>query len=358
MRYDFFHTLERSKATTIETGWQVSHLVISAHTDSETNDIAAVMPLYIKHHSYGEYMFDWSWAKAYQEHGLAYYPKIVSAVPFTPITGERLAISADFLPHRKKISAYVSELLINLGDKVSAQTLQLLFTKPEAKLSFSENGWLARTDLQYHWHNQNYLSFTDFLDTLKSRKRKNILNERRKVEAAGITINRYTGNEISDSLWEKFFTFYQMTYLKRSGSLGYLSLEFFQMLGRAMKDNTLLVLASFNNEVIAGALYLFDEHTLYGRYWGCNAEFEFLHFELCYYQGIEWCIANNLQTFNAGAQGEHKVTRGFTPIKTHGVYRVKHPMFSDAIGDFLEREEQLINQQQQDLMAHLPYKAK
>ena len=355
VRYAYLSALEASGCVSESTGWQVSHLVVKTR---ENQAVVAVMPLYIKSHSYGEYMFDWSWAKAYHQHGFNYYPKLVSAIPFTPVAGERLAIADSFVKYQLEICAQVTQALITKANDIQAQTVQCLFyaQKGIAADMAKQPKWLKRTDIQFHWFNQAYADFNEYLQSMTARKRKTINNERAKVQAQGIEFEWRSGLEMDEDLWASFLRFYQATYFKRSGHQGYLNEAFFALLSQKMADNILLLFAKHQGKIVAAALFFFDEHSLYGRYWGCSQEFDFLHFETCYYQGIEYCIKHQLQQFNAGAQGEHKVPRGFSPVYTHGAYLILGNVFNAAIDDFLQQEQVYQQQYYQQMHNKLPFK--
>ncbi|WP_448212166.1 GNAT family N-acetyltransferase [Colwellia sp. MEBiC06753] len=352
-QYGYLLALEQSKSVCGETGWQPIHLEVL--TDKQ--EIVAILPLYIKSHSYGEYLFDWSWADAYHQHGIDYYPKLVTAIPFTPVTGQRLGINQAFSQNTTDIISYITELLAVLAKQINAQTSQCLFIDNAGKKALTAQGWLGRSDIQYHWFNRNYQSFDDFLALFTARKRKNIIKERQKVIAQHITIERLLASDVTEQLWQQFYSFYCNTYLKRSGHHGYLTLEFFKQLTEVVPTQTLVIFAYHQGELVAGSLFFFDENTLYGRYWGCNQAFDFLHFELCYYQGIEYCIKRQLTSFNAGAQGQHKIKRGFEPVFIHGCYQIYHPSFNAAISQFLTKERHHNKGYYQAAKAALPYKA-
>lgn len=353
-RHAFLSSLESSGCTRALSGWQPHHCVVR-----RSHQIIACIPLFIKTHSYGEYVFDWSWANAYHDHGLAYYPKLINAIPFTPATGPRWAIASQLSEDEQL------ELIDMLQQALFAQTrikqcssLHLLFVDSPLllKLDHTER-WLHRRDCQYHWFNQGYRNFTDFVQQFNSRKRKNLLKERKKIKEQNIVLEMTLGKDLAPLDWQHFYSLYRLTYLKRSGHQGYLNADFFQKMGNALQDNIVMARAFSNGQWVAAALYFFDEQTLYGRYWGCTEEFNALHFECCYYQGIEFAIARNLQRFDPGAQGEHKVARGFQPVYTESLHYIEHPGFAAAIGDFVQREKQHINQHCSDLCEHLPYKA-
>jgi predicted N-acyltransferase len=331
LRHEFLSAMELSKSACSDTGWSPQHLLVY-----EQQQLIAVMPLYLKDHSYGEYIFDWSWADAYQRYGLEYYPKLLSAIPFTPATGARLSYLSNI--DSQQLYSFVADSLKNRAKELNASSIHILLPTKKETRSWNEQALSTRTSSQYHWFNNNYGSFDDFLSTFNSRKRKNVSKERRRINEQDISLHRYKGQDISNELWDVFFNFYQITYAKRSGHGGYLRREFFDLIHHNMIDQIMLVMAKHNNRFVAGALYFFSSSTLYGRYWGCNQAFEMLHFEACYYQGIEFCIEHGLEKFDAGAQGEHKIQRGFEPTAIWSNHWIKDQQFSAAIQDFIDRE--------------------
>ena len=355
VRYAYLSALEQSNCVGAASGWQVSHLALKTSLQGE---VVALMPLYIKSHSYGEYLFDWSWAEAYQHHGLDYYPKLVSAIPFTPVAGERLAIAPDYQQYRAQIAEQVTQALLTKARALKAQTVQCFFYQTQSHFAAlaRENRWLVRRDVQFYWLNDNYADFDDYLAAMTARKRKNINKERARVFAAGIRFQWLSGAEMNTGLWQQFCAFYRATYAKRSGHYGYLNEAFFSCLGQTMADDLLLLFARQQDRIVAAALFFRDQHTLYGRYWGCEQEFDFLHFETCYYQGIEYCISRQLSGFNAGVQGEHKVARGFRPVFAYGAYQIMRPDFQAAIRDFLEQENLYLQDYHRQMHSRLPFK--
>ncbi len=350
LRHEFLWGLEDTGCTTAETGWQPCHAVVR---DNKT--VVALLPLYLKSHSYGEYVFDWSWADAWQRSGLAYYPKLVSAIPFTPATGPRLALVAGY--HKEEVLALIAAGIRDLADRRQLSSWHLLFPEEaEARLLESE-GLHLRTATQFHWFNEGYTSFDDFLATFSSRKRKTLRRERKRVAEQGFVIRTLTGGEITEQHWRQFHRFYQLTYAKRSGHGGYLSKAFFTQTAASMGDQAIMVLAYLHDEAVAGALFFRSRDTLYGRYWGCEREYDCLHFEACYYRGIEYCIAHGLRRFDPGAQGEHKIQRGFRPVKTFSAHWIADPRLSAAIADFTEQERAHIEQYLEQTRALLPFKS-
>jgi len=353
-RYEFLHALEASGATNKKSGWQPHHLVIH---DPNTDQIAALMPLYLKYHSYGEYVFDWSWADAYARHNIEYYPKFVNTIPFTPATGPRLCIKSG--GDEDSLYAMVISSLIQEAETLGVSSIHVLFPTPPISERLQQLGLNRRRGVQYHWYNENFANFDDFLSTFSSRKRKNLNKERKRVTEQNLRLEVFEGADIAPETWQRFYYFYQLTYAKRSGHGGYLDQRFFEMIGASMSENLVLVLAydqNRDNEIVAGALNFRDDKTLYGRYWGCLAEYDFLHFETCYYQGIEYCIEHNLQRFDPGAQGEHKIQRGFTPTETWSNHWIAHPEFSAAIDDFLLQDNQSVAAYIDEAKTLLPFK--
>ena len=350
LQHRFLSLLERSGSACTHTGWHPQHLLLS-----QDGVNVAALPLYRKSHSRGEYVFDWTWAEAYHGHRLDYYPKLLSAVPFTPAAGPRLGLLPGI--SLSDISPPLLTAIQQLADQQGASGWHLLF--PHADLSDSMNaaGAMLRSGVQYLWNNSNYRDFADFTDTFSSRKRKNIHRERRACNDSGLHIERLTGPQISADWWEFFFALYHRTYFKHSGNSGYLTQAFFHQLGQTMSDQVMMVVAMEGQEKVAAALFFHDRKNLYGRYWGCTREYDFLHFELCYYQGIEFAIEQGLNRFDAGAQGEHKIKRGFEPTENCSVHWIRHPDFACAIGRFLKEERQYVLNYIQEARRQLPYKS-
>ncbi len=354
VRHEFLAALEDSGCTNATTGWQVQHLLIFAEAQ-----LLAIMPGYVKTHSYGEYIFDWSWADAYRRHGFHYYPKWINAIPFTPCVGPRLLCKSD-TPPIELIDTVVQALAAECI-KQKFSSWHCLFPNSDASAQLREQHISQRLGCQFHWFNRNYKNFDDFLAQMSSRKRKNIAKERRQVIEQGFIFEVKTGGALTVHDWEIFYALYCNTYLKRSGHNGYLNAEFFQQLGATMRDNLVLInaiqlTANGLPNVIAASLFLRDSNTLYGRYWGCFEEYQFLHFETCYYQGIDYAIANQLTRFDGGAQGEHKIARGFEPVITYSNHWIKEPGFRNAIDQFIAEETTSIQAYTEDVRTHLPFK--
>jgi uncharacterized protein len=350
LKPEFFAALEESGSTSSNTGWDPKHIVLERDGTEQ-----AFLPLYEKSHSYGEYVFDWAWANAYHRNGIDYYPKLITAIPFTPATGPRVRFSGT--ADSQQLATRLIDEVIDLAGEVDASSWHLLFPDKNHLALFQDERLMLRSAVQYHWHNRDYDSFDQFLAEFNSRKRKMVKKERRGVSEQGFVIRRLTGEEITPEDWHIFALFYQRTYLKRSGSRGYLTPEFFSLLGKSMAEQCLMITAHQGDQPIAAAFYLFDDATLYGRYWGCLQEFDFLHFELCYYQGIEFAIERGLSRFDAGAQGEHKIVRGFEPVLTHSLHWIREPAYAAAIARFLKEEEPYIRQHMEQARAMLPFKS-
>ncbi len=358
LKHEFFAALEHSGSTTKSTGWQPHHLVITQPAlDKKT---VAVMPLFIKTHSYGEYVFDWAWADAYHRQGIEYYPKLLSSIPFTPATGPRWGIDNDY--ECSEIVTFMLEALEEEAKRLGGSSCHILFFEEQAQqtLLSQQFNWIKREGYQYHWFNDDYRDFDDFLSRMSSRKRKNIKKERQKIQQQDIIINTLCGKEISEQDWQDFYLFYQMTYLKRSGHGGYLTDAFFPLIAQYLSEHIVMVQAQVAEkgamQTVAAALCFKDSACLYGRYWGCNNDYDSLHFEACYYQGIEYAIHHQLKRFDPGAQGEHKIQRGFTPIQTYSAHWIDHPEFSDAIRRFIERETSEVKRYIEDAKQLLPFK--
>lgn len=349
LRHEFLWGMEQTGCTTAETGWQPYHLLLRQGTQ-----LAAIMPLYMKSHSYGEYVFDWSWADAWQQNGLNYYPKLVTAVPFTPAAGPRLCSAAEVDTTQCLSAAIAAVKTLALQRNISSW--HLLFPDKRLSDSLVSAGLHRRAATQFHWFNDGYRTFDDFLATFNSRKRKSLKRERRRVEEQGITLKTLVGDDIGEQEWQQFYRFYQLTYAKRSGHGGYLTRDFFLNTAAGMGAQVVMVLAYLASDAVAGALYFRSSDTLYGRYWGCEQEYDCLHFEACYYQGIEYCIANGLARFDPGAQGEHKIQRGFRPITTWSNHWIADARLSEAVGDFTRREAHHNEQYRLATSQMLPFK--
>lgn len=351
IQHAFLAALEDSGCTCAKSGWAPSHLIV----ENQGQAIAA-MPMYLKTHSYGEYVFDWAWADAYRRSGLNYYPKLVNAIPFTPATGPRLATTAEG-GERNHITAAIAQFLSHHCQQHHISGWHSLFHSQDDNALWQHQQLLSRIGCQFHWHNQGFSQFDDFLATFNSRKRKSLRKERKQVLEAGVTLTRLTGKDISREDWDYFYAFYHTTYLKRSGNSGYLNREFFQAIADNMADQILMVKAERQGHIIAAALCFFDQQHLFGRYWGCREEVAGLHFEACYYQGIEFAIERGIQVFDPGAQGEHKIQRGFEPTLTYSGHWLSDSRFYAAVEDFLQREAISIQTYRRDCESYLPFKS-
>jgi len=348
--YNFISALENSGSVGKGTGWHSCHLVVKIE-----KEIIAVMPLYLKGHSQGEYIFDHNWAQAYNNFGGNYYPKIQSAVPFTPATGRRFLTKKGF---EKQGRDALERGIINLALNNKLSSAHITFcTSFEAK-KVSDNNFLKRKTLQYHWENKGFSNFEDFLNSLSSRKRKTIKKER-KIATSLFKDNdgifSFTGSQLRDKHWDSFWKFYQDTGNRKWG-IPYLTRDFFQIINECMPENILLFLAIENNTPIAGALNFIGADTLYGRYWGCSKYHSCLHYELCYYQAIDYALKNRIKKVEAGAQGEHKISRGYLPSFVYSLHWFSNKSFASAISEYLDKEEKVINQEYNILMKTSPYK--
>jgi uncharacterized protein len=344
MRHEFLSALMDTGCAAARSGWAPQFLILR-----RSGALAGAMPLFAKTHSYGEYVFDWAWADAHERHGADYYPKLVCAVPFTPVRGTRLLGSS---PSAKKALVRAA---LDLARDFSS--LHVLFARDEDAALLAELGFMLRRTVQFHWNNGGYADFEDFLARLSHQRRKNIRQERRRVREAGVTCRWLEGPAIERSHWEFFNRCYRRTYALHR-STPYLNLDFFLRLGAAMPHNVTLVLAEREGKPVAASLLLRDARTLYGRYWGALEHIPLLHFECCYYQAIEYAIAGKLETFEGGAQGEHKIFRGLMPAQTLSAHWLAHPRFARAVEDFLERETLGITQYVNELVEHTPFKEK
>jgi predicted N-acyltransferase len=349
VRHAFLLALEESGSVSRKTGWLPQHLLIR----NPGGRLIGAAPLYLKSHSYGEYVFDWSWADAYERAGGRYYPKLQCCIPFTPVTGPRLLV------HREADQETVASALIagmaELTRQYEVSSLHVTFPQEAEWHRFGAAGFLQSIGLQYHWQNRDYGSFDDFLTGLAARKRKAIKRERRDALTGGLEIKALAGATIEPRHWDAFYRFYMATSDRKWGQ-AYLNRTFFDRLGESMADSVVLMLAEQDGRPVAGALNLKGGDTLYGRNWGCLGSFKFLHFELCYYQAIEYAIRHGLRRVEAGAQGEHKIQRGYLPVETYSAHLVRDRGLADAVAHFLERESAAISQEKTLLAEHSPYR--
>jgi predicted N-acyltransferase len=346
LSYAFLNALEQSGSVSADVGWLPYHLVL----EDEAKQPLGVMPLYLKGHSQGEYIFDYSWADAFERAGGRYYPKMLSAIPFTPATGRRLLVASS-----EHESALVSGAA-QIASEMNISSVHLNFLDQAAWRRRGDEGWLLRTHKQYHWQNQGYKTFDDFLDCLSSKKRKNIRRERRDALANDLEIQRLTGAEITEAHWDAFYQFYIDTGSRKWGS-AYLTRSFFSLVGAAMAEDILLVMVRRDGRYVAGAINFIGGDCLFGRNWGCIEHHPFLHFEVCYYQAIEFAIEHGLSRVEAGAQGEHKLARGYMPSHTYSAHWIVHDGFRDAVGRYLEEERTHIAEEIDYLEQFSPFKA-
>ncbi len=347
VRHEFLSALEQSGAVCEQSGWQPHHLLLH-----QQQKLIAAMPLYLKTHSWGEYVFDQQWADAYSQSGMDYYPKWLNAVPFTPCQGQRILLKQGV--DEQDIIQRCVDYIARLSEQKNISGLHVLFPFHQ-QTDLQHCGLMLRTGVQFHWFNKAYESFDDYLQDFSSRQRKKVKKERRSISEQGIRFQRIAGQDISEQQWQVFFMFYEMTYLKRAQS-AYLNIEFFKQIAQTMPEQIIIVFAIKDNAYVGAALSFIGENTLYGRYWGCYQEFNNLHFETCYYQGLDYCIEHSIERFDSGAQGEHKISRGFIPVSTYSAHWILNSQFSNLISQFLQREQQLIQQYKEDCMLRLPFK--
>lgn len=358
LRHEFFSALHETGCASEQTGWSPQFITLW-----QGDALRGALPLYRKSHSYGEYVFDWAWADAYQRYGHRYYPKLLSAVPFSPVTGRRLL--AQTPEYRALLVSAALKLAEGEGDdnaETGVSSFHCLFPPEQEAREMEAAGMMLRQGVQFHWNNLKdggYPHFEAFLAGMNHSKRKKIRQERRKVQDAGIRFQWLSGHDASEEQWRFFADCYNKTY-RDHRSTPYLNLEFFMRLGKTMPENVLLILAlregQSDDQLIAAALNLHNRHTLYGRYWGALEYLPGLHFETCYYQAIEFCIAHRIMLFEGGAQGEHKLARGFLPVRTWSAHWLAHPEFSAAIGNYLERETHGISHYLDELSESSPYR--
>ncbi|MFU8764370.1 MAG: GNAT family N-acetyltransferase [Haliea sp.] len=349
LRHAFLRGMEETACTTAATGWQPCHLLLR-----QGGKLVALLPLYLKSHSYGEYVFDWSWADAWQRSGLSYYPKLVSAIPFTPATGPRLCLAPGL--DADAMWEYALDAIRRFAATRGLSSWHLLFPDEDTSSRLLAEGLPQRMTTQFHWFNEGYRSFDDFLASFASRKRKNLRRERERVREQGLQLQLLQGAEITQSHWQQFHHFYQLTYARRSGHGGYLTRDFFLQTAPSLGEQVIMVVAEHAGRPVAAALYFRSDNTLFGRYWGCIEDFDCLHFEACYYQGIEYCIREGLQRFDPGAQGEHKIQRGFRPVQTYSNHWIADPQLAAAVADFTRRERPHIEAYRQEATTLLPFR--
>ncbi|WP_371192749.1 GNAT family N-acetyltransferase [Glaciecola sp. SC05] len=367
----FLKLLAQSHSVDGDTGWQSHHILVT-QTSTESSiekpelsqDIVALLPCYLKSHSYGEYVFDHAWASAYHQHQLAYYPKLLCAVPFTPVTGSRALIHrkhAELGVTEQHIFDYVGTIKEQLTERADASSLHVLFLPRNISDALLSQNMHQRLSIQFVWYNQEYSSMDDFMQALTSRKRRSIRKERAPFAAKdandnGVSIKTLSNDALSQDVVDAFYLCYQQTYYKRSGHAGYLSGAFFDQLLNTMKDNICIVAAFRDQRMIAGSLFFYNDTALFGRYWGALEDVSGLHFECCYYRGIEFAIAKGIQVFNPGTQGEHKILRGFRPTFCYSNHYLVEPAFDRAVADFVIRERAGIKQYHAETTQLLPFK--
>ena len=348
MRHEFLLALEQSGAVCEHSGWQAAHLLVI-----KQNQLLAFMPMYVKQHSWGEYVFDQSWAQAYYQQGLDYYPKLLSAIPFTPCLGPRVVVQAgiDTLDMMRLMLDFIKQH----AQQHNISSWHCLFPELPQLEPLRTLALSIREGVQFQWFNQGYTDFNDFLNTMNASKRKMIKRERRRVEEQGVQLLRIAGPDVNDQQWQTFFQLYSLTYLKRN-SQPYLNLAFFKQIAATMGEHLLLILALKDEQPVAAALSFIGDDTLYGRYWGCYEDYHSLHFEACYYQGLDYCIEQGLKRFDSGAQGEHKIARGFEPVTTYSAHWLKDERYAKALENFLELEQKELQNYKQIAQTFLPFK--
>nr|WP_172123411.1 MULTISPECIES: GNAT family N-acetyltransferase [unclassified Devosia] len=347
LSHAFFLALEQSGCATARTGWQPQHILLA----NSAGQPVGLMPLFLKSHSMGEYVFDHGWANAFERAGGDYYPKLQCSVPFTPATAPKLLVPSGSLEEQAALLSAAQQL----ASQRDASSVHMTFV-PEAEADLVETtGWLKRLDTQFHWHNQGFDSFEGFLETLSSRKRKTIRRERRDALVDGLTVKWLTGSDLQEHHWDAFYDFYEDTGARKWGR-PYLNRKFFSLLGQTLADRIVLMLAYDGPTPIAGAINFLGHDRIFGRNWGATREVPFLHFELCYYQAIDYAIAHKLAVVEAGAQGEHKLARGYAPATTYSVHYIAHPGLRGAIADFLEHERASVAREQEALDTYTPFR--
>ena len=349
MTHEFLLSLERSGSATGQTGWLARHLLLR----NANKAVCAVMPCYLKSHSRGEFVFDHAWAEAFARAGGRYYPKLISAVPFTPVTGPRVMCARG--TDKKTALAAFDQAIRALCNRHEVSSAHITFL-PETELEhWQDRGWMARNDTQFHWKNRGYRNFDEFLQQLSSRKRKNIKKERASIARLGLNFELLQGNDLNEKHFDVFYEFYLDTGGRKWGT-PYLTRDFFSLASETMANDILLVMVRDGGEYIAGALNFIGSQALYGRYWGAKRNIAFLHFETCYYQAIEYAIHNQLACVEAGAQGPHKLARGYEPVMTYSAHHIVDPGFASAVSTFLDEERSWVERDNQILSGHTPYR--
>ena len=349
LSHRFLKALEDSKSVGRRTGWQPQYLL----AESADGTLLGAVPLYVKNHSQGEYIFDHGWAQAFERAGGRYYPKLQAAIPFTPVPGPRLFARPG--PLEGAVKGALIDMMAEMAKDNGISSVHATFCTQDEWKRFGEHGWSLRLGQQYHWSNEGYKTFDDFLAALSSRKRKAIRKERQSVVKEGLTVRALSGSDIKSEHWDTFFAFYMDTGGRKWGT-PYLTRSFFEILGATMADKVVLILAEADGRPVGGALNLKGDDTLYGRYWGCLESHAFLHFEACYYQAIDYAIAHGLQRVEAGAQGDHKIQRGYLPVPTYSAHWIVDVSFRRAIDDYLTRERPAVEQEIEGLMQFSPFR--
>ncbi len=349
LKHEFLLALEQHGCVGEETGWIPRHQILQ----DDSGTVLGATPMYLKTNSYGEFVFDWAWADAFERTGRRYYPKMVAAIPYTPANGPRLLVNP--LADRAIVARMLIKNILETATDAGLSSVHYLFTSDEDTKDLVERGFMRRTGCHFHWHNQGYTDFEDFLADLSSKKRKQIRRERRQVRDAGIEMRIITGAEATDVQWQIMHYFYCSTFERKSG-IPTLTLEFFREISRTMGDEVILVFAYRHGEPVAGAINLRGTDTFYGRHWGCLEYHNSLHFETCYYQGIDYCIRHGLSRFEPGAQGEHKLSRGFLPTLTWSAHWIADEQFREAIHRYLQHEHDAILDYRTEMMDRSPYR--
>lgn len=350
LRHEFLLALEQTGCVGAGTGWHTRHLL----AEGDGLPIGA-MPLYLKQHSMGEFVFDFAWAEAYQRAGRHYYPKLVSAVPFTPVAGPRLLTADTDDDAKAAVETRLLRAACTQVDREGLSSLHVLFPDRQARDAMAAAGLLLRKACQFRWHNAGYASFDDYIGAMSAAKRKKIRRERRRVAEQGIEVQTLTGAALDPDRWHEIYPLYASTFALR-GRAPYMTQAFFEQITRTMSDQLIVSLAHRHGRLIAAAILFADGDLLYGRHWGADADYHSLHFELCYYQGIDYCIAHGLRAFDPGTQGEHKLARGFLPHYSWSAHYLADPAFSRAVADFLQREQPLVEYYAQQMTAHGPFR--
>lgn len=351
VRHEFLLAMEATGCVGGNTGWDPHHLLL----EDDAGQLLAALPLYLKHHSWGEFVFDFSWARAYQQAGLDYYPKLVSAAPFTPAPGPRLLVAQDAQPTAEELRRKLAAALVEHAQSLGLSSAHVLFHEPCDMPALERQQFLWRKDCQFHWHNRDYADFAAFVAEFRADKRKKLLRERRRVQEGGIVFQTLAGEDIEPDLWEVIFALSATTFAMR-GNEHYLNPALLQQMATTLPGSVMVKLALLRGQPVATAIFFRSQHTLYGRYWGALADFHSLHFETCYHQGIEYCIEHSLQRFEPGTQGEHKVARGFLPAVTTSAHWIADPRFRAAIARSLDAERLAVDQYMLEVTHHSPFR--